>query len=99
MRIIYEDLRKLREDVTRLVNEDKVEIWWWHIKPIHGIIRRHEIISTLLYGAPLRSDKEIEGRYVIWSRFTEDGRLLRVVFQVKKVNGTRVVVVTAFEEE
>lgn len=46
----------------------------------------------------LRPDREVEGRYVTWSRLTEDGRLIRVVFEVQKINGERMVVVTAFGE-
>jgi hypothetical protein len=46
----------------------------------------------------LRPDREVEGRYVTWSRLTEDGRLIRGIFEVQKINGERVVVVTAFRE-
>jgi hypothetical protein len=46
----------------------------------------------------LRPDREVEGRYVTWLRLTEDGRLIRGIFEVQKINGERVVVVTAFRE-
>jgi len=36
---------------------------------------------------------------VVWSRLTEGGRLIRAVFEIQKINGELVVVVTAFEEE
>lgn len=98
MRIVYEDLNELRRDVEKLVNDDKVVIRWWHIRPLHEI-KRHEIIRALLHGVPLKPDREIEGRYVTWSKFTETGVLIKVVFEVWKADGQSVVVVTAFEEE
>jgi len=98
VKIVYGDLNKLREDVIKLVNEGRVKIWWWHIKPLHSVTRG-EITNALLYGAPLRLDRDVQGRYVVWSKLTEDGRCIRVVFEVWKINGEFVLVVTAFREE
>jgi hypothetical protein len=95
VRIVYENLNKLREDVARLVNEGKVVIWWWHIKPLHSV-QRHEILNALCYGSLIKPDKKVEGRYVAWSKLTENGRLIRVVFEVQKIDGIYIQVVTAF---
>ena len=98
MRLKFEDMGELRKRVVELVNEEKVKIRWNHIRPHHDI-QRHEILVTLLYGTPLKPDREVEGRYVTWSKLTEEGRLIRVVFEVQKINGELVVAVTAFGEE
>ena len=98
MRLKFEDMRELRKRVVELVNQEKVRIRWNHIRPHHDV-RRHEILATLLYGALLKPDMKVEGRYIAWSRLTEKGRLVRVVFEVQKINGELVVVVTAFGEE
>jgi len=75
-----------------------VLIKWKHIKRYHDV-QGHEIFNALRYGVALKPDREVEGRYVIWSRLTEDKRLIRVVFKIWKINGEYVVVVTAFGEE
>ncbi|MBA7593909.1 hypothetical protein ES703_00843 [subsurface metagenome] len=98
MRLKFEDMRELRRRVVELVNEEKVMIRWEHIRPRHDV-RRHEILVALRYGTPLKPDREVEGRYVTWSKLTEEGRVIRVVFEVQKINGELVVVVTAFGEE
>lgn len=98
MRLKFEDMRELRRRVVELVNEEKVRIRWEHIRPRHDL-RRHEILVALRYGTPLKPDREVEGRYVTWSKLTEEGRVIRVVFEVQKINGELVVVVTAFGEE
>ena len=98
MRLKFEDMRELKKRVVELVNEEKVKIRWDHIRPHHDV-RRHEIFATLRYGTPLKPDREVEGRYVAWSRLTEEGRLIRAVFEVQKIDGELVVVVTAFGEE
>ena len=98
MRLKFEDMRELRKRVVELVNEEKVEIRWEHIRPRHDV-RRQEILVALRYGTPLKPDREVEGRYVTWSKLTEEGRVIRVVFEVQKINGELVVVVTAFGEE
>jgi hypothetical protein len=97
MRLKFEDMRRLRECVIELVTQEKVEIKWKHIKPRHGV-RRHEIMAALRYGAALKPDREVEGRYVTWSRLTGEERLIRVVFEVQKIDGELVVVVTASGE-
>lgn len=97
MRLKFEDMRELRKRAVELANEEKVRIRWDHIRPSHDV-RRHEVLATLLYGTPLKPDREVDGRYVVWSRLTEDGRLIRVVFEVQKIDGELVVVVTAFGE-
>lgn len=98
MRLKFEDMRELRKRVVELVNEEKVMIRWEHIRPRHDL-RRHEILVALRYGTPLKPDREVEGRYVTWSKLTEEGRVIRIVFEVQKINGELVVVVTAFGEE
>ena len=97
MRLKFEDMEELRRRVVELVNEDRVQIKWSHIKSRHDV-RRHEILMALRHGAPLKPDREVEGRYVTWSSLTEAGRLIRVVFEIRKINGEYVVVVTAFGE-
>lgn len=98
MKLKFEDMRELRRRVVELVNEEKVMIRWEHIRPRHDL-RRHEILVALRYGTPLKPDREVEGRYVTWSKLTEERRVIRVVFEVQKINGELVVVVTAFGEE
>ena len=98
MKLKFEDMRELRRRVVELVNEEKVMIRWEHIRPRHDL-RRHEILVALRYGTPLKPDREVEGRYVTWSKLTEEGRVIRIVFEVQKINGELVVVVTAFGEE
>jgi hypothetical protein len=98
MMLKFEDMRELRKRVVELVNDNKVLIRWDHTRPRHDVLG-HEIINALRYGTPPKADREVEGRYVTWSRLTEDKRLIRVVFEVQKINGERVVVVTAFGEE
>lgn len=97
MRLKFDDMRELRKRVVELVNQEKVRIRWEHIRPRHDV-REHEILVALRYGTPLKPDREVEGRYVTWSSLTEEGRLVRVVFEVQKINGELVVVVTAFGE-
>jgi methionine-rich copper-binding protein CopC len=98
MRLKFEDMCELRRRVVELVNQEKVRVKWEHIRPSHDV-RRHEIFMALRYGTLLKPDKEVEGRYVTWSSLTEDGRVIRVVFEVQKIDGELVVVVTAFREE
>lgn len=97
-RVKFEDMDELRQRVIDLLDKDRVVIRWSHIRVRHEV-GGHEIRAALRYGAPLKPDKEVEGRYVVWSRLTEAGRLIRVVFEIREVNGGLVVVVTAFKEE
>ncbi len=97
MRLKFDDMRELKERVVELVDEGRVEIIWSHIRARHDV-RRHEILMALRHGSPLKPDKVVEGRYVVWSRLTEERRLARVVFEIQRVNGEKLVVVTAFEE-
>lgn len=97
MRVKFEDMKELRKKVVELVNEEKVQIKWGHIRSRHDM-QGYEIFNTLRHGTPPKPDKKVEGRYVTWSRLTEDGRLIRVVFEIQKKDGEQVVVVTAFEE-
>ena len=96
--IIYKDLKKLREDVTNLIQDSQYIIQWHHIKPLHPEIEKIDIISTLLYGK-YAVDKHVEWRYLSWSKLTFRKKLVRVVFEVRKNNGKKIIVVTAFEEE
>ena len=98
MRLKFEDMGELRKRVVELVNQNNVTIKWDHIRPLHDV-RGHEIFNALRYGSPLRPDREVKGRYVTWSRLTEEGRLVRVVFEIQKIDRENVVVVTAFGEE
>ena len=98
MRLKFEDMKELHRRVVELVDQEKVQIKWGHIRSRHDV-RRHEILMALRHGTPLKLDMKVDGRYVTWSRLTEDGRLIRVVFEIRKINGKYVVVVTAFAEE
>ena len=97
MRVKFDDMRELRRRVVELVDQEKVQIKWSHISLRHDA-RRHEILMALRHGTPLKPDMKVDGRYVTWSRLTEDGRLIRVVFEIRRINGEYVVVVTAFGE-
>ena len=93
----FEDMLELRKRVVELVNEDKVLIKWYHIRSCHDV-QGHEVLNALRYGTLPKPDVKEGGRYVTWSRLTENRVLIRVVFEVQKINGERLVVVTAFEE-
>ncbi|MBU4190191.1 MAG: DUF4258 domain-containing protein [Candidatus Thermoplasmatota archaeon] len=96
--IIYKDLKKLKEDVTDLIQDSQYIIQWQHIKPLHPEIEKIDILSTLLYGK-YAIDKHTDWRYISWSQLTIRKKLIRVVFEMHKNHGRKVVVITAFEEE
>lgn len=96
-RVIYNDLRKLRETVTKLVYENRLVIQERHIRSLHEV-KGFEIIYALLYGTPIKHDKEVKGRYVTWSKFTKERKLIRVIFEIINSDGEYINVVSAFEE-
>lgn len=95
----YSDLNELKTRVQELVHKEKYVIQWNHIKQYHPNITEQEILNGLIYGF-YKSDKNIEGRYVSWSKFTSPVRLIRIVFEIHETEDNEfVLVITAFEEE
>ncbi len=96
----FRDLSELRTHVKELVyKENCVVIPWNHIKQHHPNITGREILNGLIYGF-CKPDKNIEGRYISWSKFTSPVRLIRIVFEVHENADTEFIhVITAFEEE
>jgi len=85
--------------VQELVYKEKYVISWNHIKQQHPNITKQEILNGLIYGS-YKADKNIEGRYISWSKFTSPVRLIRIVFEIHETNNDEfVLVITAFEEE
>ena len=96
---MYGDLNKLKIHVQELINKEKYVILWSHIKKFHPNITEQEILNGLIYGL-YKADKNNEGRYISWSKFTSPVRLIRIVFEVHETdNNEFVLVITAFEEE
>ena len=95
----YRDLNELKTRVTELVYKEKYAISWKHIKQNHPNITEQEILNGLIYGL-YKPDKDIEARYVSWSKFTSPVRLIRIVFELHETPNTEIIqVITAFEEE
>ncbi|GFO97723.1 hypothetical protein ig2599ANME_1933 [groundwater metagenome] len=95
----YRDLNELKIRVQELVYKEKYVILWNHIKQHHPNITEQEILSGLIYGL-YKADKNNEGRYVSWSKFTSPVRLIRIVFEVHETHDNEfVLVITACEEE
>ena len=96
---LYRDLNELKIHVQELVSKEKYVILWNHIKQYHPNITEQEIINGLMYGF-CKPDKNIEGRYISWSKFTSPVRLIRIVFEIHETSDKEfVLVITAFEEE
>lgn len=95
-KIDYEDMESLRSDVEDLLKEGRYEIRWPHIKRKHPGVQKWDILHCLRIGY-VRPDKNINGRYVAWSRIR--GKLMRAAFEVRSVNGKLLLIVTAFWEE
>ena len=94
-----ESLTDLKIHVQELVYKEKYVISWNHIKQQHPNITKQEILNGLIYGS-YKADKNIEGRYISWSKFTSPVRLIRIVFEIHETNNDEfVLVITAFEEE
>lgn len=96
---LYRDLNELKIHVQELIYKEKYVILWNHIKQYHPNITEQEIINGLMYGF-CKPDKNIEGRYISWSKFTSHVRLIRIVFEIHETADNEfVLVITAFEEE
>lgn len=92
-------LTDLKTHVQELVYKEKYVISWNHIKQFHPNITEKEILNGLIYGS-YKADKNNEGRYISWSKFTSPVRLIRIVFEVHETDDNEfVLVITAFEEE
>jgi len=96
--ITYRDLEKLKEDVKELIYTSQYIIQWQHIKSLHPEIEKIDILTALLYGK-YAIDKHTDWRYISWSQLTIRKKLIRVVFEMHKNHGKKVIIVTAFEEE
>ena len=95
----YNDLGELKKDVMGLVLNEKYVVLWNHIKRDHPNITEQEIINGLYYGL-FKPDKNIEARFVSWSKFTLPARLIRIVFEIHETTDNKfVLVITAFDEE
>ena len=95
----YSDLGELKKVVMELVLNEKYVILWNHIKRYHPNITELEIINGLYYGL-IKPDKNIESRFVSWSKFTISKRLIRIVFEVHETSDNEfVLVITAFDDE
>ena len=96
---VYTDMLKLKEQVKELIYNEKYAIPWHHILSHHPNITESDIINGLLYGL-YKPDREIDGRYLSWSRMNYPPRLIRIVFKVDETDaGSFVRVITAFDEE
>ncbi len=96
---MYSDLNELKIHVQELVYKEKYVILWKHIKQHHPNITEQEILNGLIYGF-CKPDKDIEGRYISWSKFTSPVRPIRIVFEIHETPDNEfVLVITAFEEE
>ncbi|HMB45368.1 MAG TPA: hypothetical protein VKL21_06065 [Candidatus Methanoperedens sp.] len=94
----YSDLVELKTVVMELVLNEKYVILWNHIKQYHVNITETEILNGLYYGL-FKPDKNIESRFVSWSKFTISKRLIRIVFEVHEASDNDfVLVITAFDE-
>lgn len=94
----YSDLGELKKDVLELVLNEKYVILWNHIKRDHPDITEQEIINGLYYGL-FKPDRNIEARFVSWSKFTPSKRLIRIVFEIHETSDNEfVLVITAFDE-
>ena len=99
MESISIDMLKLKELVKELIYNEKYAIQWQHIRSRHPNITESDIINGLLYGL-YKPDREIDGRYLAWSRMNYPPRLIRIVFEVNETNiGSLVRIITAFDEE
>lgn len=96
---VYGNLNELKICVQELVYKEKYVILWNHIKQHHPNITEQEIVNGLMYGL-YKPDKNTEGRYISWSKFTSPVRLIRIVFEIHETADNEFVhVITAFEEE
>jgi len=94
-----ESLMELKIRVHELVSKEKYVILWNHIKQHHPNITEQEILNGLIYGL-YKPDRDIQGRYISWSKFTSPVRLIRIVFELHETADNEfVLVITAFEEE
>ena len=96
---IHNNMLKLKEQVRELVLNERYAIQWHHILSRHPNITEDDIINGLLYGY-YKPDREIEGRYLSWSRMNYPPRLIRIVFEVHETDaGSLVRIITAFDED
>ena len=93
------DLPALRTTIQELVYDEKYTISWNHIKSRHPNITEIEILNGLVYGS-YKPDRDYDGRYIAWSRFTYPKRLIRIVFEIHETDDDNfILVITAFDEE
>jgi len=96
---IHNNMLKLKEQVRELVLNERYVIQWQHILSRHPNITEDDIINGLLYGH-YKPDREIDGRYLSWSRMNYPPRLIRIVFEVHETDaGGLVWITTAFDED
>ena len=93
------DLNALRTTIQELVYDEKYTISWNHIKSRHPNITEIEILNGLVCGS-YKPDRDYDGRYIAWSRFTYPKRLIRIVFEIHETDDDNfILVITAFDEE
>lgn len=93
-----DSLTELKMRVREMIYKERYNILWNHIKQYHPNITKQEILNGLIYGL-YKADKNNEGRYISWSKFTNPARLIRIVFEVHGTPDNEfVLVITAFEE-
>lgn len=94
-KIEYEDMEELRSDVEDLLRGERYGIRWTHIKRKHPGIRKWDILHCLRAGY-IRPDRDRDRRYVAWVKIRD--KLMRTAFEVRKVNGKLLLIITAFWE-
>ena len=93
------DLPALRTTIQELVYSEKYTISLNHIKSRHPNITETEILNGLVYGS-YKPDRDYDGRYIAWSRFTYPKRLIRIVFEIHETDDDNFIhVITVFDEE
>ncbi len=96
---LYANMLKLKERVRELVFNERYALQWHHILSRHPNITEDDIINGLLYGY-YKPDREMEGRYLSWSRMNYPPRLIRIVFEVHETDaGSLVRIITAFDDD
>lgn len=95
-KIEYKNMKKLRSDIEKLLKKERYRIRWDHIKKKHPGIRKRDLLHCLRAGY-IRPDSHIKRRYVAWVRIR--GKLMRSSFEVRRINGKLLLIITAFWEE
>lgn len=100
-RKLYTDLQALLRDARRLIETGRV-LWSKAHQAAHDVTE-FEAYRAVAFAGRVRPDRDVPGRYVVWSRDTRGSRLIRVVFEIQHDEGNaasddHLVIVTAFEE-